>query len=394
MSLLGTFNSVSINGWQNRYGNVVPPWTGDPIIITDSSPVSSGAFGTSVDISGLGQYCVVGAINDTFTILNQGSASVFIKTGSLWVHQTKLFPNDPSTGSKFGSAVSINSTGDTVVVGSSLSRAAYVFVRTGTTWTQQTKLTGSAFGTFGTTTSISADGNTVVVGDPTNPESVYVFVRTGTTWAQQQKIDTPVVFGGTSFGRQVSISANGNRMIVGSRAETITSTITGAAYIYNRSGGVWTLGIKLSGISGMNFGAFVNISGNGSRVVVGSDDVNGSIAGGSTFNGPYVYSGGGTSWSLISTIGKDTSLVNNYETPSLNFAGDILAVSGDRGKMRLYSTPNTAWTLQHSVSYPETNVVPNALDDAGDICVMGNDSYGGFPSTIPPGGGAAFVYSK
>lgn len=105
----------------------------------------------------------------------------------------KLTASDGAAGDRFGNGISIS--GDTAVVGAWADDiganvnqgSAYVFVKTGTTWTQQAKLTasdGAANDTFGYSVSIS--GNTIVVGSDVddvganvNQGSAYVFVRNG-----------------------------------------------------------------------------------------------------------------------------------------------------------------------------------------------------------------------
>lgn len=117
--------------------------------------------------------------------------------------QAQLFASDGAGADRFGRAVAIS--GDTVVVGADLDNigatsdqgSAYVFVRSGTTWVEQQKLTasdGAAGDFFGISVAIS--GETIVVGafghglgsNISDQGSAYVFVRNGTTWTQQQKL--------------------------------------------------------------------------------------------------------------------------------------------------------------------------------------------------------------
>ena len=75
-----------------------------------------------------------------------------------------------STSENFSGSVSINSTGDTIVVGVHNANAdtgyAKVYKNISGTWTQQgAKLTGETSGDlFGRSVSISATGDTIVVG--------------------------------------------------------------------------------------------------------------------------------------------------------------------------------------------------------------------------------------
>jgi hypothetical protein len=158
-------------------------------------------FGTSVAISG--DTAIVGSDQDDVGVnFDQGSAYIFVRSGTTWSQQQKLTASDGASPDIFGYSVAIS--GDTVIVGAppddvganTDQGSAYVFVRSGTTWTEQQKLTagdGAAGDTFGSSVAIS--GETIIVGavnddvgGNTDQGSAYVFVRSGTTWSQQQKL--------------------------------------------------------------------------------------------------------------------------------------------------------------------------------------------------------------
>ena len=74
--------------------------------------------------------------------------------------------------------------------------------------------------------SVSGDGNTAVVGvcyDDTaagsDAGSGYVFVRTGGAWSLQAKITPVDAAGGDNFGYSVSLSADGNTVVVGASGD-------------------------------------------------------------------------------------------------------------------------------------------------------------------------------
>src|SRR5207247_1003888 len=97
----------------------------------------------------------------------QGSAYVYVRSGSTWSEQQKLIGSDGVANDNFGWSVAI--AGDTVVSGTPFSivapnlfsqGSAYVFVRNGTTWSQQQRLTasdGAANDRFGYSVAISGD---------------------------------------------------------------------------------------------------------------------------------------------------------------------------------------------------------------------------------------------
>ena len=155
-------------------------------------------FGHSVSISG--DYAVVGGIGDDDKGSRSGSAYVYKRSGTSWVEEAKLLPDDGAADDQFGVSVSID--GDYAVAGAfgddvngHFSGSAYVFKRSGTTWAQEDKLLptdGEALDGFGNSVSIS--GDYAVVGAQNDQDngfasgSAYIFKRTGTTWAQEAKL--------------------------------------------------------------------------------------------------------------------------------------------------------------------------------------------------------------
>jgi PKD repeat protein len=130
----------------------------------------------------------------------------------------------------------------------------------------------------GTSVSLSADGNTAVVsGYATGGTStVWVFARAGGTWIQQ---GNPLPAGGeASLAQQawsVAISGDGNTILA---SEPGDDDGTGAAWVFARTGGVWTQqGGKLvgTGASGRaEQGSAAALSADGSTAVVGGPDDN------------------------------------------------------------------------------------------------------------------------
>ena len=116
-----------------------------------------------------------------------------------WTQQQELTAADGLTNDAFGTSVAVD--GTIAVIGSPMHKvsgrfaqgSAYVFVQSGTTWTQQAELIssdGAANDNFGNGVAVS--GGTAVVGAPGHSSSkgaAYVFVKSGTAWSQQAGID-------------------------------------------------------------------------------------------------------------------------------------------------------------------------------------------------------------
>ena len=298
-------------------------------------------FGHAVAVSG--DTIVVGAPSedgsDDGSEADSGAAYVFTRVGATWSGPVHLKASDPDLGDRFGSSVAVS--GDTIVVGayfedggatgvdgdgtddsSSGSGAAYVFVPSGGGWQQQAYLKASNTGEgdrFGHAVTVS--GDTIAVGAPledgaatgvggdqasdaaTNSGAVYVFTRTGTTWSQQSYLKASNTGGGDEFGYAVAVS--GDAIVVGAYQEDSgatgvdgdggddTSSDSGAAYVFTRSGGTWSQQAYLKASnagSGDDFGHAVAVSGDtvtvgawleggSSRVVNGADDDAAAFAG-------------------------------------------------------------------------------------------------------------------
>ncbi len=250
-----------------------------------SDPADFDQLGVSVSVSG--DTVVAGSSSDDDNGFNSGSAYVFIRSGTTWSQQAKLTASDADSGDRFGYTVSVS--GETAVVGSPNNEdqgrdtgSAYIFTRSGNLWNEQAKLTASDAASgdyFGV--SVSVSGETVVVGSDgdindggTYAGSAYVFTQSGGTWNEQAKLTASDAGTSDRFGRSVAVS--GDTVVVGSLFDNDSGSNSGSAYVFARSGAIWSEQAKLTARDAAKedwFGASVAVSGN--TVVVGSpqDDV-------------------------------------------------------------------------------------------------------------------------
>jgi hypothetical protein len=274
-------------------------WTQQQKLTAGTDAGSSDQFGYSVSISGDGNTAIIGAyLDDDNAQGDSGSAYIFVRSDSdsPWTQQAKLTAGaDAGSGDYFGYSVSVSSDGNTAIVGAhrdddnaqSNSGSAYIFVRSGSSWTLQQKLTaGTDAGSsdyFGMNVSISGDGNTAIIGAyydddnaQSNSGSVYIFVRSDGTWTQQQKLTAGTDAANSDyFGRNVSISSDGNTVIVGAYYDDDNGQgNSGSAYIFVRSDGTWTQKQKLTAGADAGssdyFGWGVSISGDGNTAIIGA----------------------------------------------------------------------------------------------------------------------------
>ena len=120
--------------------------------------------------------------------------------------------------------------------------AVYIFTSTtgeSGTWSQQQKIQASSVGNtdyFGV--SVSVNGDSLVVGAHRDDDTVtdagafYIFERTGTTWTQATKLQAPTPEGSGTFGRAVAM--DGDYIVVGARDNPLTATLSGASYVYTK----------------------------------------------------------------------------------------------------------------------------------------------------------------
>jgi sugar lactone lactonase YvrE len=231
--------------------------------LTASDGAASDEFGWSVSVSG--DTAVIGALGKTINSnADQGAAYVFVRSGGAWNQQQELIASDGASGDFFGWSVSVS--GDTAVIGAynktinsnADQGAAYVFVRSGGVWNQQQELIASD-GASGFGFSVSVSGDTAVIGASQIYGAAYVFVRSGGVWSQQQKLTASDGAGNDGFGYSVSVS--GDTAVIGAVDK---NSLQGAAYVFVRSGGVWSQQQELTASDGAandEFGRSVSVSG-------------------------------------------------------------------------------------------------------------------------------------
>lgn len=362
--------------------------------LTASDAANRDYFGANVSIDG--DTAIVGALfDDVGASVNQGSAYVFTRTGTVWTQQAKLTAAQGAAGDRFG--VSVEISGETVVVGTKRDQgAAYVFTRSGATWTQQQQLTPSNGATgdeFGASVAINVD--TILVSATGRPVSgadnqgaVYVFTRSGGVWSEQQILTASDGAVGDRFGSDVTIS--GNTAIVGAYLDDIgANNDQGSAYIFTRSGSVWTQQAKLlaaDGAAGDHFGSSVALG--GSTAVVGAPDndfpgVLSDIY--SDAGSAYVFTGGGATWTQQAQLSQDN--VGGIFGDGARFGGSA-AISGETvlvgihgadnedGLAGVYVRADANWSLQAFLADDEDS----SGDDFGySVAIDGDTAVVGAP---------------
>lgn len=256
-------------------------------------------------------------------------------------------------------------------------------------------------GNFGHAVAIS--GTTAMVGAPGTSGgrgTVYVYVEPkGGPWpaAPTATLLDPANTIGDGFG--ISVALSGGYAIVGAEG---TGTLAGAAYIYRRTGSVWsttpaaTLSYP-SPVSGDQFGISVALS--GATAIVGAGTYGSAGA-------AFVYQRTGTTWALKAT------LTDAAADPHWGF-GQPVAISGTTavvsaygadtgscgtppcGAVDVYVMPMAGWVTTASPTARLSDPAGLQNDYFGNAVAMagGNVIVGDYNAS-PPGAGPAYIFVR
>ncbi len=278
-------------------------------------------------------------------------------------------PND-----QFGYGLSFQ--GNTALVGAPKSDefgtdsgSAYVFVRQSPgVWVQQGPKLLPADGRpgqwFGF--SVALSGDTAIITSPFDNDSgtaagaAYVFVRSGNVWSQQAKLKPSDNRAGDVFGVAGAIS--GDRIVVGAHGcdSTQNGNESGAVYSFVRTSGVWNQEQKMiasDGEPGELFGTTVTISPEAIGVASVYDDDLGFHSG-----SMYMFASNGASWvqqqKLLAPGGKQGDIFGYWAAIS----GDTMIVSSalyDDGVIdsdfgaAFVYVKSSSWNLQQKLIAPD-----------------------------------------
>ncbi len=327
-------NKITGAAWVYIRSNGVWAQQGNKLFGTGT--VGSAAQGFSVALSDDGNTAIVGG---PFDNRMTGAAWIYTRSGGVWAQQgSKLVGAGAVGNARQGVSVALSADGSTAIMGGSADNtdtgAAWIFTRSGGVWSQQgNKLVGTgAVGNAGQGRSValSDDGSTAIVGglaDNADIGAAWVFTRSGGVWTQQgSKLVGTGTVGAASQGSSVALSGSGNTAIVGGLADDAD---TGAAWIFTRSGGVWTQqGNKLVGTGAAGAasqGSSVALSGDGSTAIVGGVEDNSYVG------AAWVYSRNGSVWTQQGNklIGTDaTGSARQGHSVALSADGNTAMVGG------------------------------------------------------------------
>jgi hypothetical protein len=209
--------------------------------LTDSGGANGDQFGNSVAVDS--NVIVVGARWDTVVSYREGSVLVFRLSGGTWSFEQKIENSGGNSVDEMGRSVAVS--GDTFVAGvysyaygaNGNAGAAFVYKWNGASWTKEATLydpntdTSDRFGN-----SVAIDGNSIIVGEMyydgavSNSGAAFLFERSGGSWSQSQKFEDPSGDTNDYFGKSIAI--DGGVVIAGAYKDDGGETDSGAAFIF------------------------------------------------------------------------------------------------------------------------------------------------------------------
>ena len=366
---------------------------GDPLALLAAQQIElTVAGGQPQDIFGYsvaldGDTALVGApYNGSF----RGAAFVFTRSGGVWSQEATLTAWSESFGDRFGYSVAL--CGDTALVGSdgcdSYRGAAFVFTRSGGVWSQEATLTApvrEAADYFGSVVSL-CDGTALVGahGRAGFEGVAYVFARSGGGWSQEATLTAPGGAAGDDFGGAVSLTAD--TALVGASGRDATR---GAAYVFARSGGGWPQEATLratDGMAGDQFGVSVALSGDDALVGAWQRDSGRGAA--------YVFTRSGGIWSEEATLAPTEGDPYDMFGMSVALSGATAVIGADgrdsqRGAAYVFARTGGDWSRRGGTLTAED---ASGGDDFGyAVAVDGLTALAGAPGR-DSNRGAAFVF--
>jgi flagellin-like hook-associated protein FlgL len=372
---------------------------------TGSGRGDSGWQTVNVDIPTTGNYKFVfvsGTFDETFGLA--AGASLYIDNVSVGaadgaLSYSQLLANLTEAGSL--TSIAMSEDGNTVSIADfgaeSTAGQVRVYDWNGSAWIQKgTDLVGEAPGDAVSSISMSSDGNTIVVGasyndgNGTDAGHARVYDWNGSAWIQRgMDIDgqSPADYS----GRSVSISDDGNTMILSSPGNNSNGNDSGYVRVFAWSGTAWTaMGYPIVGELAEDRVNNVSISTDGKTIALGAagNDGNGTDSG-----HVRIYNWNGTAWIQrgADINGEAAADMSGYAV-ALSDAGDTVAIGApgndgngsDSGHVRLYDWDGSAWVQRGGDINGEANNDRSgsslSINSIGSTVIIGapnNDGNGG-----------------
>jgi hypothetical protein len=238
---------------------------------------------------------------------------------------------------------------------------------------QGPKLVASSTGMLtnvGQAVALSADGNTALVGgtvlgDGAAHGTAFVFTRSGAVWTQQAQLDGTGTTVSVDFGTAVALSADGNTALVG---DYYDNNGTGAVWVFSRSNGAWSQqGTKLVVAESASLGLWIALSADGNTALFGGSSVNNSTG------AAWVFTRSNGNWSGPVQLDVPDASTNSQVGSSVALSGDgNIALLGGRndnngvGAAWFFTRSGGVWAEQQKVA----GVASGAISADGNVALL------------------------
>lgn len=318
----------------------------------------------------------------------------------------KLLASDGADHDLFGSSVAVTPDGRYALVGAPNADVdeipdagrAYVFERSGDAWTEQARLVSSdpaEHDRLGTSVALSADGQYALVSAVWHAGSseyvgvAYVFARSGDVWTEQARLVPESGRTSTLYAAPnvpVAISADGRYALLGSLYGANT------AHVFVRNRDVWTEQASLAladtaRSTDSAFGLAVSLSADGSYALIGAYRYDeGEVD--ADAGGAFVFARSGDTWT-------EQAKLSGRDTTASPYFGDTVVLSAD-GRLALVGAPGEDAAAHRSGSVYVFERSGSAWSEV-DVLIPGDpDTFDGFGSAIAlgPNGDRALVSAR
>ncbi|MCW5960953.1 MAG: VCBS repeat-containing protein [Pyrinomonadaceae bacterium] len=336
------------------------------------------------------------------------SVTAFAQSGTFqpFTERARLLAADNEQGNDFSYDVAIS--GDTAVVGAILDStgaqgqgSVYVYRRNGSSWIQEQELVPtdpSISKWFGFSVAIS--GNTIVVGailDNSQRGSAYVFQRSGNVWTQQQKLNPT----GTSTFAQVgsSVEIDGDNLLVAASGDAVNGDPQrGSVFFYRRNGNNWDQTQRLTandGAAGFLFGHAISLDGKIAVISAPQSEFNTGSA--------YVFRLE-QDWQFVKKLTPQGGQNSQHFGMSVTVSRGTIAVgapdqppatpNSGHGAVYIFRDSNHQWLLEkvlRASDNSQANSFGYKVSLDRDICIASATGTGSSPNR---GSGAVFAFSR
>jgi hypothetical protein len=378
-------------------------------IINPPVGISIDNFGYVVNITPDGTRAFISSLyNGDSNLTNPGIVYIYTVENNSLIYEDQLISVDPASNEFYGNSLASSNDGSVLVVGCSednysgysKSGSIYIYERTGVSWTQIQQIFNPNpinDGGFGHSVSISGDGNTIVVGAPFDSlqrGTTYVYEKTGLSWTLIATLFPPGPTGLFQTGYNVKISKDGTRIISG-----CYWGIGDKCSVYFNNNGVWEFEANLNTSSSFGNGFNVSINENGNTIAIGScyhsyqDYLSAGIV--------YIYIRSGNTWTLQQTLTPNDISSSDYfgSVVELNNSGDKILVTSrnddyngynNSGSVYIFTRTANVWNENNKITpfIPiEGGSFGSSLKITGDnnLAIVGSNNV---TSNISTGGNA------